>query len=153
MSVKDHFEARRAFAEGLKDHGDTEDVLEWEDLYDTEKIQVRDVFRQLNEATGSHREVSAFQREVRERFAEIGIEARCDIYSEPHKDRLEGVQVPRVTLIRRIEKVEEFDHERMGHEVRSNVLGEKGRDNVQKTQVAPGWSKSGSGLIVPGGTS
>lgn len=151
MSATDHFAQRQAQQAAI-DEEQTEEVLDWEDLYDSEKLQVKAVYQALAESRG-HRELSGFQREVRERFAEIGIVARCDFYENEAEKHLEGVQVPVITLLRRCEptKVGDFDHEQMGHEVRSNILGKKDQDNVQKTQVAPGWSKSGSGLIVPGG--
>lgn len=153
MSASDHFGQRQVQQAMIDEEtGIHEEVLDWDDLYDSEKIKVREVYRALQDGTMQHREMGAFQREVRERFAEIGIVARCDFYERGDERHLEGVQVPSITLIRRCEptKVGDFDHEQMGHEVRSNILGVKGQENVQKTQVAPGWSKSGSGLIVPG---
>jgi hypothetical protein len=146
VTFADHTAQRQAAQDQIE--AAEEECLEWEDLYDSEKIEVREVYRRLQESTG-HRELSGFQREVRERFAEIGIEARCDFYEDVRDKHLEGVQIPRITLIKRIERREEFDHDQMGHEVRSNILGTNKQGNVQKTQVAPGWGQSGSGLIVP----
>lgn len=153
MSARDHFSQRQAQQAKIDDEtGVHEEALDWDDLYDSEKIKVREVFFALKEGTMQHREMGAFQREVRERFAEIGIVARCDFYERPDEKHLEGVQVPSITLIRRCEptKVGDFDHDQMGHEVRSNIIGKKDQDNVQRTQIAPGWGQSKSGLIVPG---
>lgn len=154
MSAKDHM-AQRAFEKAvidLKDHPEQEGVLESSDLYDSEKIAISKVSTALMDNINKHRELGAFQREVRERYAEIGFVARCDFYESQYEDHLpksERTQYPEITLIRRCEPTGEFDHDKMGHEVRSNILGVKGQDSVQKTHVAGGFTTP-SGLIVPG---
>lgn len=155
MSFSDH-QAQRAFGKAVidsKEHAEQEGVLDATDLYDSERLAINKVTTEIMSNVNKHRELGSFQREVRERFAEIGFVARCDLYESQHEDHLpksERTQYPEITLIRRCEPTGEFDHEKMGHEVRSNILGEKGRDSTQKTQVKAGWSRSGSGLIVPG---
>lgn len=130
-----------------------DEVIDVDDLYDSERMAINKVMAALSEKMGTAVEGGAFQREVRERFAEIGFVARCDLWKDEDDTRPwdERPWIPAITLVGRTEAQGEFDHERMGHEVRSNILGKKGQENVQKTQIAPGWSQSGSGLIVPGG--
>lgn len=132
----------------------TEEAIDTESLYDHERIAINKVMQVLAENIGSHRELGAFQREVRERFAEIGFVARCDFYEDEADTRPKGerTQIPQITITGRTEamKVGEFDHDRMGHEVRSNILGVKNQENVQKTQVGQaGFERRSSGLIVP----
>lgn len=151
MSAADHFAQRRAQQDNIADE---EQVLDTDSLYDSERLAINQVTTTLMENIGKHRELGSFQREVRERFAEIGFIARCDFYESRHEDHLpkdERTQYPEITLVGRCDpmQVGDFDHDKMGHEVRSNIIGNKDQDNVQKTQVAPGWSQSGSGLIVP----
>lgn len=131
-----------------------EEMEDFDQFLDSERIEINKVFATLRENIGNHRELSSFQREARERFAEIGFVVRVDFFESEHEDHLrpeDRTQYPEITFLGRCDpvKVGEFDHERMGHEVRSNILGKKGQDSVQKVQVAPGWAQSGTGLIVP----
>jgi hypothetical protein len=114
-------------------------------------IAIEGVMEVLRQKIHTPQEGSAFQREVRERFAEIGFVARCDLKKDLEDPRPwdDKPWVPQISIIGRTEKQGEFDHDQMGHEVRSNILGKNQQGAVQKTQVAPGWSKSGSGLVVP----
>lgn len=154
MSAADRFREAdaRAVAEA---NAAEEDLLDTDSLYDHERLAINRLMTTLMDNIGSHRELSAFQREVRERFAEIGFVVRVDFYEDPREEHLSGAQIPQITLVSRCDplKVGEFDHDRMGHEVRSNILGVRGQDNTQKTQVAPGWASTKSGIVVPGGTS
>lgn len=128
------------------------EVMDVDDLYDSERIAINNVMAALGEKMGATVEGSAFQREVRDRFAEIGFVVRCDLWKDDDdpRDWDERPWIPSITLVGRTEKQGEFDHERMGHEVRSNILGKNQQGNVQRTQVAGGFSRTDSGLIVPG---
>lgn len=163
MSALDHLAQRRAQqavidAEGDEDRVgnaevDAEDVMDVDDLYDTEQIAISKVMATLSQYIGTQREGSAIQREVRERFAEIGFVVRCDLKKDLYDPRPwdDKPWLPEISIIGRTEALGEFDHDRMGHEVRSNILGKNQQGNVQTPQVAPGWEKkTGSGLIVPG---
>jgi hypothetical protein len=161
MTFADHPARQKDFREALADRDgnekvgnaevEAEDVMDFDDLYDSERIAISGVMAALGQRIGTGMEGSAFQREVRERFAEIGFVARCDLKKDmldprPWDDK---PWVPDISIIGRTEKQGEFDHERMGHEVRSNILGKNEQGAVQKTQVAPGWSQSKSGLVLP----
>ena len=129
-----------------------EEPLDVESLYDSERIAINKVMAVLSEKIGQGMEGSAFMREVRERFAEIGFVVRCDFYRDENDPRPcdERPWLPTITPIGRTEKQGEFDHDKMGHEVRSNILGKNAQGNVQKVQVGqPGFEQRSSGLIVP----
>ena len=160
MSVQDHFAQRQA-QQSLIDRQhtgkvgnaevDADEVMDVDDLYDSEVIEINKLMAEITQNIGRPREGGSLQREVRERFAEIGFVVRCDLWKDDDdpRDWDDKPWWPIITLIGRTEDQGEFDHDRMGHEVRSNILGKNDQGNVQKTQVAPGWAKSGSGLIVP----
>lgn len=130
-----------------------ETMEDFDQFYDHERIAINKVSAALREHIGRGMEGSALQREARERFAEIGFVVRCDLMKDMNdpRDWDDKPWIPEITFLGRCEpmKIGEFDHERMGHEVRSNIIGKKGQDNVQKTQIAPGFSATKSGLIVP----
>lgn len=150
MSAADRFREAdtRAVVEA---NADEEGLLDTDSLYDHERLAINKVATALMDNIGRHRELSSFQREARERFAEIGFVVRVDFYEDPNEEHLTGTQIPQISLLGRCEplKVGEFDHDQMGHEVRSNILGVKGQDNLQKTQVVPGWASTKSGIVVP----
>ncbi len=129
-------------------------VEELDDLYDSEVLEIDRITAVLSQKIGTMTELSAIQREVRERFAEAGFVARCDFYKDMNDPRPwdEKPSLPRISIVGRTEKVGEFDHERMGHEVRSNILGKNEQGDIQKKQIGQaGFSSTASGLIVPGG--
>lgn len=133
-----------------------EEVEEIEEVYDSEQIQIDKVMAVLSQRIGTGMEGSAFQREVRERFAEIGFVARCDLKKDMYDPRPwnDKPWIPSIAIVGRTEKQGEFDHDQMGHEVRSNILGKNPQGDVQKKMVGQtGFERRGSGLIVPGGGS
>jgi hypothetical protein len=160
MSAADHFAQRQQQAATIDRTQNPvgnaevapEEVMDVDDFYDSERLAINKVMTTLGEKIGRGMEGSAFQREVRERFAEIGFVARCDMKKDMNDPRPwdEKPWIPDISIVGRTEKPGEFDHEQMGHEVRSNILGKNKQGNVQTTQVAPGWEKKDSGLIVPG---
>lgn len=151
MTFADHQALRRDQQEALREMEDeTQEVLNAEDLLDSEVLAINEVARRIQESVSfQNRELSAVQREIRERYEEIGFVVRVDFYERGAEEHLTGVQIPSITLVRRCEPTGEFDHEQMRHEVRSNILGKNQQGNIQSTQVAPGWDQK-SGLIVPG---
>lgn len=124
------------------------------ELYDSDRIALRQIVDALSaSSTGKQRSIDGFAREVLDKFAAAGfyVDVRMftdEGYSGPESER---VWYPKIVITGRIEKDAEFDHERMGHEVRSNILGVPGQDDVQKKTVGQtGFSRASSGLIVPG---
>lgn len=152
MTFADHVAQRRSEEEAIREmEEETEEVLDEEDLYDSERLKIAEVWRGIQQrlSFGQH-EMSAVQREIRERFEDIGFVVKVQFKESPFEEHLAGVQYPEVIMVRRCEPKGEFDHDQMAHEVRSDILGKNQQGNVQKTQVAPGWSQKQSGLIVPG---
>lgn len=130
-------------------------VFDVDDLLDSERLAINKVMGTLSQKMGTQVEGSAFQREVRERFAEIGFVARCDFWKDDDdpRDWDDKPWIPAITLVGRTEAAGEFDHERMGHEVRSNILGKNVQGDVQRKMVGQtGFESRPSGLIVPGGS-
>lgn len=164
MSAAEHF-AQQRFRQSMIDRNkggedkignaevDAEQVMDADDLYDHETLAINRLMATITENIGKQREGSALQREVRERFAEIGFVVRCDLWKDDDDPRSwdERPWWPIITLLGRTEEQGEFDHDRMGHEVRSNILGKKDQDNVQKTTIGQAGfeAKTASGLILP----
>jgi hypothetical protein len=101
--------------------------------YDSELLKIEEVLGTLQaRARKGSQNLEGFVREAKDRFAEIGFEVDVKM----HTSNVPDVFVPEIELIGRIDKDHEFDHERMAHEVRSNILD------------LPG--EHGLGLIKPG---
>ncbi len=132
-----------------------EEVFDYDDLYDSERLAISRVMAALSQHVGTTSEKSAIQREVRDRFSDIGFVARCDFYKDDDDPRPwnERPDMPQITIVGRTEKQGEFDHDRMGHEVRSNILGKNAQGDVQsKTVGQTGYESRKSGIVVPKGT-
>lgn len=100
-------------------------------LYDSEIIAVEKVLEKLNERRTRTARMSyeAFTEEARNRFAEIGLVVSVLWYEAgtPQADgslkKLEGVLIPEILIKARTNaKTFEFDHDRMAHEVQSDLL-------------------------------
>lgn len=155
---------QQRFRQGLSDRNDAskvgnaevgaEDVMDYDDLYDSETIEINRLMAAISQNVGAQREGGALQREIRERFAEIGFVVRCDLWKDDDDPRPwdERPWRPVISLIGRTEKQGEFDHDRMGHEVRSNILGKNAQGDVQNKMVGQtGFaSRTKSGIYVPG---
>lgn len=103
------------------------------DLYDTELVQVRAVGVRLRQWVGSHRDLEGFRREAIERFEDIGLHARVVVYEDLSGP--EPVYHPEITIVGRIERVV-FDHDQMRHEVRANVIGRAGHEDISPLVVS-----------------
>lgn len=93
------------------------------DLYDTEILEIEKVLGVLNEKVGRSLDIEAFTKEVKERFAEIGLVVSVAWYEyAADGKKVEGSYLPEITVIRRTEKPGEFDHDRLKHEIVNDVL-------------------------------
>lgn len=90
-------------------------------VLDSEIVDLQRVQATLNERTYKRHNLAAFEREIVERFQEIGFVVDVKWY----ETNAPGVVVPEVEVVGRCEPVKpgEFDHDRMRHEVVNNVLG------------------------------
>lgn len=102
------------------------------EVYDHEVEQIIAVQERLMARCGTLRNYNDFEREITERFAEIGFAVQV---SWRHY-QVDGVKqegaLPDVTLTGRLER-HDFDHDRQVAEVTRNVLGIPGQEGVIRT--------------------
>lgn len=100
-------------------------------LYDSEIIKVEAVLEKLNERRERTARMSyeAFTEEARARFNEIGLVVSVLWYeagaeqADGSLKKLEGVLIPEILIKARTDaKTFQFDHDKMGHEVQSDLL-------------------------------
>lgn len=112
------------------------------DLYDSERVAIRDkVFPAIHAAQGSKRSIQGFVDEVTNRFhQDAGLLVEVTVWeneianaSRPMEERLYGFKV---YIHDRVKPEAEFDHDRMKHEVRSDVLGLRGGDDRTSKKVS-----------------
>lgn len=89
------------------------------DLYDTEIMAIGDVLGQLNATTHHPRNLEGFRKEVIERFGLAGFVVTCVVFESNES----GVFLPEITVVGRVEKLPEFDHDRQRFEVQTDVAG------------------------------
>lgn len=100
-------------------------------LYDTEIIAIEKILEKLNERRGKTSRMSyeAFTDEVKNRFHEIGLVVSVLWYEAGAEQpdgtlkKIEGTLIPEILIKTRTDaKTFAFDHERMQHEVQSDIL-------------------------------
>lgn len=118
-------------------------------LLDSEVVEIGKVAAKLNRFRNTHTNLESFGREVQERFAEIGLLVRVGL--KPLHYGGETVYGIVLTIMDHIgdEDSKPFDHEKMGHEVRSNIRGLDQPDVAPSPKVGmPGrgalWTPKGS---------
>lgn len=99
------------------------------DLYDSDFKKMEDVVAVLNRKVGTRTNIQAFDKEIKERMAEAGyiVDVKWNEFARDGK-KIEGGAMPTIEVIGRCEVEEEFDHERMAHEVQNNILNLSGQD-------------------------
>lgn len=114
------------------------------DVYDHEVDAIDRVLKALNvKAQAKQLNYTDFEREIKERFAEIGLIVKVDWYEFGIGDRpgaVPGAVMPEITPIGRTESGFVFDHDRQVHEVTHNILGLPGQEGVIKTNT-PGMKR------------
>lgn len=106
--------------EGRLLEGDTMDLP-----LDSELLELQRVKATLEDRTYKAHRLEAFDREIVERFGEIGW--KVDV--KWHETNVAGTYIPVVELVGRCER-KEFDHDQMAHEVRQNILNIPGEHDV-----------------------
>jgi hypothetical protein len=88
------------------------------DLYDSEILAAEKVLEVLNKKQKTHMQLEDFRIEAIERFQDVGLEVdvKCYDTKEP------GVYAFDLEILGRLTK-EEFDYEKMAHEVTTDILG------------------------------
>lgn len=113
---------RQAVAEIM---GDTAGAVDAEvdvqvDLYDSDIPRLENVLRALSPAQGHRVNLEGFRKEVIERFGEEGFGVDVKVYE---KEYLSGETVYQFNIaLTSVKRSEEFDHDRMAHEVQHDIL-------------------------------
>lgn len=94
------------------------DLTQGFQLYDHEIVAVEKVALKLRERAGLPRTLDDFDREIRQRYEDIGLVVKVNWWST----NVEGTFMPEVEVVGRTEK-HEFDHDEMVHEVTNDLLG------------------------------
>ncbi len=105
------------------------------DIYDHEIAQIIEV-RQKLEQRASERSFNYgdFEREIKERYAEIGFTVGVNWHEYSVGGRkVEGSAMPEITVTGRTDEAFRFDPDRQVHEVTSNILELPGQSGVIKT--------------------
>lgn len=110
-----------------------DDMTKTLDVYDHEIIEIEKVLARIKERTTGHRNYDDVDREIKERFQDIGFIVDVVWYHT----NVDGVKMPEVVLKARTE-AKVFDRDRMTHEVTNDLLGmgEGGVIKTNKEQVA-----------------
>jgi hypothetical protein len=108
------------------------------ELYDHEVDEALGVLAKLQDraAARSHN-YTDFEREIRERFAEIGLTVHVNWHGYSVGGQVqEGSAMPEVTITGRTDPKFAFDPDRQVHEVTANILDLPGQEGVIKTDPA-----------------
>ena len=92
-------------------------------LYDYEIENITRVTARIQQRSQQRRNYEDFDREIRQRFAEIGFKVSVNWHTaqDENGQRIEGWLIPEVVIGDRVEK-HEFDHDRQVHEVTNDIL-------------------------------
>jgi hypothetical protein len=99
------------------------------DLYDSDLIKMEDVVAVLNRKVGTRTSIEAFDKEIKERMAEAGylVDVKWNEFAKGGK-KVEDGAMPTIEVIGRVEVEKEFDHDKLAHEIRDNILNLEGQD-------------------------
>lgn len=113
------------------------------DIADSEVLEIERVLTTLNQrAKDKQRNFADFEREIRERFEDVGFVVTVSWYEfgrEGQVGAVPGAAMPEITIVDRCER-KPFDHDRQVHEVTNNILGLPGQEGVIKTNT-PGMGR------------
>jgi hypothetical protein len=114
------------------ENGSIESII---NLYDTEILAAEGVLNVLKErAQGKSVDRDALTREIKQRFAEIGLVVGVKWFTGgtpgPGGRLVEvpGLMLPVIEINARTQKIGEFDHEQLAHEIQSNILELPGQE-------------------------
>lgn len=107
-------------------------------LLDSEVKAVGDLWAELqHKYQNEPYSIDGFDRMVKDRFAGIGFIVDVKWYSATADGHtpLEGVYIPEIEVLNRLDPDAEFDHERMAAEVQANVLDLPGEHDLPKIKA------------------
>jgi hypothetical protein len=108
------------------------------ELYDHEVDEAFGVLARLQDrAAAKSHNYTDFEREIRERFAEIGFVVHVNWHGYSVGGQVQaGSAMPEVTITGRTDPKFAFDPDRQVHEVTANILEIPGQEGVIKTDPA-----------------
>jgi hypothetical protein len=113
------------------------------DIADSEILGIERVLTALRQrAEDKSLNFTAFEREIRERFEDIGFVVTVTWFEfgrEGSPGAVPNAAMPEITIVDRCER-KPFDHDRQVHEVTHNILGLPGQEGVIKTNT-PGMGR------------
>jgi hypothetical protein len=113
------------------------------DIADSEILGIERVLTALRQrAEDKNLNFTAFEREIRERFEDIGFVVTVSWFEFGRPGQAGAVPnaaMPEITIVDRCER-KPFDHDRQVHEVTNNILGLPGQGGVIKTNT-PGMGR------------
>jgi hypothetical protein len=95
-----------------------DDVTKGVDVLDSEVNKIHDVLQTIRKRSMSARNLDDFQREIKQRFEDIGFVVRVNW----HDTNVEGTFIPEIVITARTER-KVFDRDQMVHEVTNDILG------------------------------
>lgn len=100
------------------------------EILDSEMLEIEQVLETLKRRCEDGRRLDRgmFDQEIQDRFANAGFKVVVNWYETNVTD----VRMPEITITGRTERIGEFDHDKMAHEVTSDILG-LGTGGVIKT--------------------
>jgi hypothetical protein len=108
------------------------------DIADSEILGIERTLLALQQrAQDKQRNFADFEREIRERFEDLGFVVTVSWYEfgrEGQVGAVPGAALPEITIVDRCER-KPFDHDRQVHEVTHNILGLPGAEGVIKTNT------------------
>lgn len=109
------------------------------EIADSEILEIERVLTTLNQrALDKSHSFEAFEREIKERFEDVGFVVAVSWYEFGREGQVGAVPnaaMPEITITDRCER-KPFDHDRQVHEVTSNILGLPGQEGVIKTNTS-----------------
>lgn len=94
------------------------------ELYDSEVLTIEEILAALARRAEGRRDRDAFDREIKERFADAGFAVAVNWYHVADRagQEVPDVYMPEITINDRVQKGVPFDHDRQVHEVTNDLL-------------------------------
>lgn len=103
------------------------------DLLDSEILAIEKAYEALGKKNGQRRDIAAFEREIKDRFFDIGFAVDVAWYEFAVDGvKQEGCYMPEISIVGRVDKTA-FDHDQKVAEVTRNVLELPGEGGVIKS--------------------
>lgn len=137
------------------DVADYESTVESDiDLYDTERVRLNQALNVIRASVGTRRNLESFRQEILDSMWQCGFRVDVRVFEGTMEDdpSQETIFFFKLVIVGRSESEEEFDHDRMKHEVLNDVIGQ---GDVEKKSTPISMHSDGknkrtsSGLYLP----